>query len=61
MSHIFIILSNPPENKVVLSFSRQIVQMKSKWPVKVFRHAELYFLVRLQTFIVRSELPEIKV
>lgn len=61
MSHIFIILSKPPLNNVVLSWSKHIVQIKSKWPVKVFRHAELYFFVRLHTFMVRSELPDIKV
>lgn len=61
MSHILIILSRPPLNKVVLSCNRHIVQIKSKWPVKVFKQAELYFFVRLQTLIVRSELPEIRV
>lgn len=61
MSHIFIILSRPPLNNVVLSWSKHIVQIKSVWPVNVFKQAELYFLVKLQTLIVRSELPEIKV
>jgi hypothetical protein len=61
ISHIFIVLSSPPLNKVVLSCRRQIVQMKSKWPVNVFKHAELYFLVKLHTLIVLSELPEISV
>ena len=61
MSHIFIILSRPALNNVVLSCKRQIVQMKSKWPVRVFRQAELYFFVNDHTLIVRSELPEIKV
>lgn len=35
--------------------------MKSKCPVKVFKQAELYFLVSDHTFIVLSELPDIKV
>lgn len=35
--------------------------MKSVCPVRVLRHAELYFLVKLQTLMVRSELPDIKV
>lgn len=35
--------------------------MKSKCPVKVFKQAELYFFVKLQTLIVRSELPEMRV
>ena len=61
MSHIFIVLSSPALNKVVLSCSKQIVQIKSKWPVNVLRHAELYFFVSDHTFIVRSELPEINV
>ncbi len=61
MSHIFIDLSNPADRRVMLSCNKTIVQMKSKWPVIVFRHAELYFFVRLQTFIVRSALPEISV
>ena len=38
-----------------------MVQMKSKCPVNVFKHAELYFLVNDQTFMVLSELPEIRV
>ncbi len=61
MSHILIILSKPPLNNVVLSCSKQIVQMKSKCPVNVFKQAELYFFVKLHTFIVLSELPDIKV
>ena len=61
MSHIFIVLSSPPLNNVVLSWRRQIVQIKSKCPVNVLRHAELYFLVKLQTFIVLSELPDMRV
>lgn len=61
ISHIFIILSSPALNKVVLSWSKHMVQMKSKCPVNVFKHAELYFLVNDQTFMVLSELPEIRV
>lgn len=61
MSHIFIILSSPPLNTVQSSWSNKIVQMKSVWPVNVLRQAELYFLVKLQTLMVRSELPEIRV
>ena len=38
-----------------------MVQMKSKCPVNVFKHAELYFLVNDQTFMVLSELPDIRV
>lgn len=61
MSHIFMVLSRPALKRVVLSWSRQIVQMKSRWPVRVLRQAELYFFVRDQTLMVRSELPEIRV
>lgn len=61
MSHIFIDLSRPADKRVMLSCSKTIVQMKSRWPVIVLRQAELYFFVRLQTFIVRSALPEIRV
>ena len=61
MSHIFIILSRPALNKVVLSCSKHMVHMKSKCPVRVFKHAELYFLVNDQTLMVLSELPEIRV
>lgn len=61
MSHILICLSSPPLKMVQSSWSSRIVQMKSVWPVRVFRQAELYFLVKLQTLIVLSELPDIKV
>ena len=61
MSHIFIILSRPALNSVVLSCKRHMVQIKSKCPVRVFKQAELYFLVNDQTFMVLSELPEIRV
>jgi len=61
MSHIFINLSKPALNKVVLSCNKQIVHIKSVCPVNVLRHAELYFFVNDHTFIVRSELPEINV
>lgn len=61
ISHIFIVLSRPALRRVILSWSSTMVQMKSRWPVIVFRQAELYFLVRLQTFIVLSALPETSV
>lgn len=61
MSHTLMLLSRPALSSVTLSCSSTMVQMKSRWPVIVFRHAELYFLVRLHTFIVRSALPEISV
>ena len=61
ISHIFIVLSNPPLKSVTSSCRSTIDQMKSVCPVKVFKHAELYFLVKLQTFIVRSALPEMSV
>lgn len=35
--------------------------MKSVCPVNVFKQAELYFFVKLHTFIVLSELPDISV
>ena len=61
MSHIFIVLSRPALSRVELSCNSKIVQMKSRCPVIVFRQAELYFLVRLHTFMVLSALPEISV
>ena len=61
MSHIFMVLSRPALKRVTLSWRSKIVQMKSKWPVIVFRQAEEYFLVRLHTFMVLSALPETKV
>ena len=61
MSHIFIVLSIPPLNKVESSWRSTIDQIKSKWPVSVFRHAELYFFVKLHTLMVLSALPEMRV
>lgn len=60
MSHILICLSSPEEKRVD-GGRKYNVQIKSLWPVKVFTLAELYFFAKLHNFIVRSELPEIKV
>lgn len=61
ISQIFIVLSKPPLKRVVLSCNRHIVQMKSKCPVIVLRHADEYFFVKDHTLTVLSELPDISV